>query len=151
MDDQDEALIKRLKCQFNAHQFELGISDLSKGTGVSQTQLRYWEQKGYIYSKNVTEKNAAHHYSYGTFMRVHLIKAFLDEGFTLAAAAKMAAERRNRLDMMRLFTLKAFQGIEERDGHHMLNLGYFDEAKTQVLYGYMVNEEVHYQVYPRNK
>ncbi|KRO26689.1 MerR family transcriptional regulator [Lactiplantibacillus fabifermentans] len=150
MNIQGNAFFKNFKAQVNKHQFALNISDLARVTGVSQTQLRYWEQKNYIHSiKNSdTEKSTAHRYSYGTLMRVHFIKAMLDEGFTLAAAAQKASEQSNQMEMMRIFVVNAFQGIEERDGHHMINLGYFDEAHTQRLYCFIADGESHYRIYP---
>ncbi|MFC6180631.1 MerR family transcriptional regulator [Lactiplantibacillus daowaiensis] len=151
MNNQNELFFKNFKAQINKHQFTVGISDLAKTTGVSQTQLRYWEQKGYIHSAKATEKNTTHRFSYGTLMRVHFIKAMLDEGFTLAAAAQMASQRSNQMEMMRIFVMNAFQGMEEREGHHMINLGYFDEAHTKVLYCYIADETVHYRVFPENK
>ena len=148
MNNQDEAFFKKLKAQVNQHKFTIGISDLAHATGVSQTQLRYWEQKGYIHSQVTTQKNTAHRFSYGTLMRVHFIKAMLDEGFTLAAATHKADEHSKQMEMMRIFMFNAFQGLEERDGHHMLNLGYFDDAHTQILMCYIANGETHYRVYP---
>lgn len=148
MNNQDKALVEKLKRQIDKHQFTIGISDLAKMTGVSQTQLRYWEQKNYIHRSKAGEKNVAHRYSYGTLMRVHFIKTLLDEGFTLAAAAARADAHSNQIEMMRIFMMTAFQGVEERDGHHMIDLGYFDEAHEQKLYCFIQGEQVHYRVYP---
>jgi len=150
VNNQNAEFFKKLKAQVTKHKFTVGISDLAKTTGVSQTQLRYWEQKGYIHSQKVTEKNTVHRFSYGTLMRVHFIKAMLDEGFTLAAAAQRATEQSTQMEMMRIFTTNAFQGVEEREGHHMINLGYFDEEHTQNLYVFIVDNEPHYRVYPKN-
>jgi len=149
VNNQDADFFKTFKTQINKHKFTVGISDLAKTTGVSQTQLRYWEQKGYIHSQKATEKNTAHRFSYGTLMRVHFIKAMLDEGFTLAAAAQRASEHGTQMEMMRIFVTNAFEGVEERDGHHMINLGYFDEAHTKNLYVYIVDSQPHYRVYPK--
>lgn len=148
MDNQDAAFFKKFKAQIHKHQFTIGISDLAKMTGVSQTQLRYWEQKAYIHSIKMPEKNAVHRYSYGTLMRVHFVKMMLDEGFTLAAAAQRADEHGAQMEMMRVFVMSAFQGMEERDGHHMINLGYFDEAHQQELFCFIQDEKPHYRVYP---
>ncbi|RRK11669.1 MerR family transcriptional regulator [Lactiplantibacillus garii] len=148
MDNQDAAFFKKFKAQIHKHQFTIGISDLAKMTGVSQTQLRYWEQKNYIHSIKMTEKNTVHRYTYGTLMRVHFIKTMLDEGFTLAAATQRAEEHGLQMEMMRVFVMSAFQGIEERDGHHMINLGYFDEDHRQELYCYIKDNQPHYRVYP---
>lgn len=149
MDKQEDGVFfKKFKEQLGKHQFTIGISDLAEMTGVSQTQLRYWEQKNYIHSLKVSEKNTTHRYSYGMLMRVHFIKMMLDEGFTLAAAVERADGYNNQMEMMRIFMMTAFQGIEERDGHHMVKLGYFDEAKTQQLYCYIQDETPHYRLYP---
>ncbi|MFB9769921.1 MerR family transcriptional regulator [Lactiplantibacillus modestisalitolerans] len=148
MDNQDAALFKKLKAQIHKHEFTVSISDLAKMTGVSQTQLRYWEQKGYVHSLETTEKNAVHRYSYATLMRVHFIKMMLDEGFTLAAAVKRADDHGNQMEMIRVFVMTAFQGVEERDGHHMVKLGYFDEEHTQQLYCFIQDGQPHYRLYP---
>lgn len=148
MNNQDAAFFKKFKAQIHKHHFTIGISDLAKMTGVSQTQLRYWEQKNYIHSIKDVEKNAAHRYSYATMMRVHFVKMMLDEGFTLAAATQRADEHGAQMEMMRIFMMSAFQGMEERDGHHMINLGYFDEDHQQELFCFIQDEKPHYRVYP---
>jgi len=148
VDNQEGVSFKKFKDQIHKHQFTIGISDLAKMTGVSQTQLRYWEQKNYIHTLQAGEKNTTHRYAYGTLMRVHFIKMMLDEGFTLAAAVERADGYGNQMDMMRIFVMTSFQGIEERDGHHMINLGYFDEDHKQQLYCFIQDEEPHYRVYP---
>jgi len=148
VNNQDAAFFKKFKAQIYKHQFTVGISDLAKMTGVSQTQLRYWEQKAYVHSIKASEKNVVHRYSYGTLMRVHFIKMMLDEGFTLAAAAQRADEHGAQMEMMRIFVMSAFQGMEERDGHHMIKLGYFDEDHQQELYCFIKDEKPHYRVYP---
>ncbi|MDC6398186.1 MerR family transcriptional regulator [Lactiplantibacillus pentosus] len=149
MDNQEDGVFfKKFKDQLRKHQFTIGITDLAKMTGVSQTQLRYWEQKNYIHSLQTGEKNTTHRYSYGTLMRVHFVKMMLDEGFTLAAAVERANGYGNQMEMMRVFMMTAFQGIEERDGHHMVKLGYFDEDQTQQLYCYILDGKPHYRLYP---
>jgi len=41
---------------------------------------------------------------------------------------------------------KAFQGIEEYEGRVVVNLGYFDDAETQLLYVYLESGKVKYRV-----
>lgn len=148
MNNQDTAFFKKFKEQIHKHDFTIGISDLAKMTGVSQTQLRYWVQKNYIHSIRTAEKNTVHRYSYGTLMRVHFIKMMLDNGFTLAAAVERSDQHGAQMEMMRVFMMSAFQGMEERDGHHMINLGYFDEDHTKQLFCFIQDEKPHYRVYP---
>lgn len=64
----------------------VGISELSKVTGVSPRQIRYWEQKGYIESTG--EKNGNRKFKLPMVIKVEIIKHFLDEGYTLTAAVE---------------------------------------------------------------
>ena len=57
----------------------IGIGDMSKMTGVSSRQLRYWEQKGYIKAMN-EEEGGARKYGLGSMYKIFAIKHFLDEG-----------------------------------------------------------------------
>ncbi|WP_243676736.1 MerR family transcriptional regulator [Secundilactobacillus collinoides] len=72
----------------NVHWY-LGIGDVAEATGVSQSQLRYWEQKGYIESKK--ENNQNRKYTYGTLIKVFIIKNYMEQGFTLGAAVKKSS------------------------------------------------------------
>jgi DNA-binding transcriptional MerR regulator len=68
------------------------IGDVSKRTNVSLKQIRRWEAKGYI---TEAERVVSGHFAYRRFTlkqieMISSIKAFLDEGYTLSAAAKKA-------------------------------------------------------------
>ncbi len=64
---------------------EIGIGEVSKLTGVSQRQLRYWETKGYI--KPISDdQSGVRRYNLATLYLIVFIKEQLDEGFTLSAA-----------------------------------------------------------------
>ncbi|MGO3728834.1 MAG: MerR family transcriptional regulator, partial [Enterococcus viikkiensis] len=69
----------------------VGISELSKVTGVSPRQIRYWEQKGYIHSAG--EKSGNRQFKLPMVIKVEIIKHFLDEGYTLTVAVEKAKER----------------------------------------------------------
>ena len=112
--------------------WHLGIGDVSAATGVSQSQLRYWEQKGYITSEK--EKGQNRKYSYDTLIKVFMISNFMKEGFTLAAAVSRAAEHRETMELLRQSMVDRFQGITTVDGFPAINLGYVDAEKTKVLY-----------------
>ncbi|WP_054725308.1 MerR family transcriptional regulator [Paucilactobacillus hokkaidonensis] len=82
-----EQIPEDLKGLLGKPELQLGIGDLSHVTGVSQSQLRYWESKKYIQSIKTSEsKNRK--YSLKILGEVCLIKDYLDEGFTLPAAVK---------------------------------------------------------------
>jgi MerR family transcriptional regulator, global nitrogen regulator len=75
----------------------VGIGEVSDITGVSARQLRYWETKGLI---NSIDDNSSTNrkYDYSNIEKIVLIKDFLDQGFTLEAAAKRLEERIQRLN-----------------------------------------------------
>ena len=149
MDKQEDGVFfKKFKEQLGKHQFTIGISDLAKMTGVSQTQLRYWEQKNYIHSLKVSEKNTTHRYSYGMLMRVHFIKMMLDEGFTLAAAVERADGFNTQMDMLCIFMMSAFLGLVESDGYLFVSFGYFDELKTLLMFFYTSDNTPLYSLSP---
>jgi DNA-binding transcriptional MerR regulator len=70
------------------------IGDASKLTGASQKQIRRWEAKGYIpkTARIVYGDVAYRRFSLKQVERIARIKDFLDEGYSLAAAAEKAAK-----------------------------------------------------------
>lgn len=70
----------------------MGLGDVSRATGISQTKLRYWERKGYIESKQ--GKNQNRKFSYSMLIKAYQIKLFLDQGYTLAVAAEKAEAKK---------------------------------------------------------
>ncbi|GAW98821.1 MerR family transcriptional regulator [Secundilactobacillus mixtipabuli] len=112
--------------------WHLGIGDVSAATGVSQSQLRYWEQKGYITSEK--EKGQNRKYSYETLIRVFIINNYIKQGFTLTAAVKKAAAHRETMELLKRSMVDRFQGIDEIDGYPAINLGFVDGQQTEVLY-----------------
>ncbi len=75
----------------------VGIGEASEITGVSARQIRYWESKGII-SSSGPGGGANRKYDYPTIEKIVLIKDFLDQGFTLEAAARRLEERIQRLN-----------------------------------------------------
>lgn len=75
----------------------VGIGEVSDITGVSARQLRYWETKGLINSID-DSNNTNRKYDYSNIEKIVLIKDFLDQGFTLEAAAQRLEERIQRLN-----------------------------------------------------
>ena len=77
------------------HDIRIGIGDMCKITGVTGRQLRYWEERGYIKSL-ADEKNSARKYSWEMLYKVGSIKAFIDEGYTLAKAVEKSELREKK-------------------------------------------------------
>jgi DNA-binding transcriptional MerR regulator len=75
----------------------IGIGEVSDITGVSARQLRYWESKNLISSIDANG-NTNRKYDYSNIEKIILIKDFLDQGFTLEAAARRLEERIQRLN-----------------------------------------------------
>ena len=66
------------------------IGDTAKETGATQKQIRHWEAKGYISEAGrvVSGVRAYRRFTLGQVETIGKIKEFLDEGFTLLAAAQ---------------------------------------------------------------
>lgn len=75
----------------------VGIGEASEITGVSARQLRYWESKNII--RSIADSATANRrYDYPTLEKIVLLKDFLDQGYTLEAAAKRLDERIQQLN-----------------------------------------------------
>jgi DNA-binding transcriptional MerR regulator len=72
----------------NKNTFSIG--DTAKMTGATQKQIRHWEAKGYISEAGrvVSGARAYRRFTLGQVETISKIKEFLDEGFTLLAAAQ---------------------------------------------------------------
>ena len=68
------------------------IGDTAKTTGATQKQIRNWEANGYIplADRVVCGERAYRRFTEGQVETIRRIKEFLDEGFTLLAAAQKA-------------------------------------------------------------
>jgi len=68
------------------------IGDTAKKTGASQKQIRNWEEKGYIpeAERVVSGVRAYRRFNIEQVETIRKIKDYLDEGFTLLAAAQKA-------------------------------------------------------------
>ena len=94
----------------------VGISELSKVTGVSPRQIRYWEQKGYIESTG--EKSGNRKFKLPMVVKVEIIKHFLDEGYTLTASVERAHQRQKNIHQVKLLVREVFKGIQQIDHHY---------------------------------
>ncbi|WP_407886740.1 MerR family transcriptional regulator [Levilactobacillus sp. N40-8-2] len=147
MDEDETNLIKR----FPMEHIVLGIGDVAEATGVSQSQLRYWERKGYIRSQEVGDRKNRK-FSYKTLMQVEQIKTLQDQGLTLVAAVKQAQRRKDLFDALRSFVNGRFSHISMKDdGDMQINLGEFEPDPTQELIADRVDGQWHFKLIPAVK
>ena len=73
------------------------IGDTAKITAVSKKQIRNWEAKGYIPEADrvVSGDRAYRRFTPNQVELISSIKNYLDEGFTLSAAAQKATGTNN--------------------------------------------------------
>ena len=67
---------------FHKGQLTIGISELSRMTGVSPRQLRYWQKKGYIIPKNEDEPGQARVYTMKMVIKAAAMSNLLQTGYT---------------------------------------------------------------------
>jgi hypothetical protein len=69
------------------------IGEAARICGVTQKQIRHWEEKGLMPSlqRVICGKRSYRQFGEKELKLLRRIKKFLDEGFTLASAAKKAA------------------------------------------------------------
>lgn len=114
-------------------QLIFGISQISQMLNVSPRQLRYWEKRGYI--RSLAQKDGqTRQYNAKAVVRIVGIKHFLDEGYTLAAAADKVTKFAQQQKMLHDFVGQRFQGVTEIDGQPALDFGHLAD---QHLYGVM--------------
>lgn len=114
---------------------EVGIGEVSKTVGVSQRQLRYWEEKGYI--KPVTDnQSGVRRYTLSTLYLIIFIKTQLDRGFTLAAAFERSKDIKIKSKIVRNFFEHTFNDVTITDAEKAygeIDLGEF-RAQDEKMY-----------------
>lgn len=106
----------------------MGIGDVSDITGVSPRQIRYWEAKKLICS---TEDSAGSNrkYDYINIEKVVLLKDYLDQGYTLEAAARHLDTRTKQLN----------RAISDLSG----NITQSDASSQDIKRQYTINNETY--------
>lgn len=140
---------EKLAHVFGKMDWSLGIGDVAAAAGVSQSQLRYWEQKGYIKSKKVNGQNRK--YAYDTLITVMIISSYLKEGFTLPVAVKKASDHKETMSTLKRVMFDRFQGIEQIDGCPAVNLGYLNDDHTEILYAVVRDDRTDLKLVPIEK
>ena len=74
------------------------IGDTAKMTGVTQKQIRNWESRGYIpeAERNVCGERAYRRFTPDQVKVIREIKEYLDKGFTLAYASRLALKTQRK-------------------------------------------------------
>ena len=121
----------------------VGIGEVSAVTGVSARQLRYWESKGLINSID-DNGNTNRKYDYSNIEKIVLIKDFLDQGYTLEAAARRLEERIQRLNKAIITLSDKYEAhIEHNDNNNSNpeNIGQISKigGEDYVFVGYAIH------------
>lgn len=132
---------------FDFHRLVFRIGELSSMTGVSARQLRYWEKKELIASRDREDGQQARVYTFKTFIKVSMMKYFLDAGYTLDGASKQAQAREDNVKYIHRFISTGMQGFAKVDDEMAINLGAFDDSQTLMA---LLPEDgpVHYKLLP---
>ncbi|WP_273711723.1 MerR family transcriptional regulator [Leuconostoc mesenteroides] len=137
------------KTAFDKLQF--GIGDLARMTGVSTRQLRYWEKQGYVKALDRNDNQESRLYGFRAFLKVSIIKQHIDDGDTLRTAVIHANEHIDSAMITKHIMKQAFQGLEDIQGTVAVNMGYFDDDETQLLYVFLEDGKVKYRVVDSKK
>lgn len=125
-----ETLASVLHRFFRDDKLTLTMSEMSAATGVSLSQIRYWEKKGYINSKQ-GQKNQNHKYSLDALAKIVSINYYLQQGYTLKTAYQKQLESRNFLKCVRDFNQNQIKSVMVKDGYTELDLGPVANADHQ--------------------
>lgn len=110
------------------------ISQIIKMTGVSGSQLRYWEHKGLIKSQQ-GKKNQNHTFPFMMVLRIATIKYYLDQGYTLqAASSQEEAHRYLAKTYHQFFDNQEFEIVEDKKTGPQIVLGEVAEKPNYQLY-----------------
>ena len=69
----------------------VSIGSAAEASNTTVKMLRYWEEKGYITPERVYSGSRGYrYYSHNDVQKITRIKQYIDQGYTLRAAAQMA-------------------------------------------------------------
>lgn len=141
MNNQLSAAIKRL---IVSKELKINMTEASRLTGVSTSQLRYWEKKGYIKSEQ-GEQNKNHYFTLTTVLQAFTIKFFLDQGFTLAMAVKKEQKRRESSLILRQFITNGVTAVKQNGE---VKLGPLADDPATEVYAQVAGDHVSYHLRP---
>lgn len=146
-----DPLSEKIRKMIASKQLKISMSEVARVTGVSTSQLRYWEKKGYIKSEQ-DEQNKNHYFSFSTIFQVLTIKVFLDQGFTLAMAVK---KERKRRELHKIFTRFITDGIKEveqtGEDSGEVRLGPLAEDSTKEVYAVIDGDKTSLRIRDRKE
>lgn len=146
-----DPLSEKIRKMIASKQLKINMSEVARVTGVSTSQLRYWEKKGYIKSEQ-DEQNKNHYFSFSTIFQVLTIKVFLDQGFTLAMAVK---KERKRRELHKIFTRFITDGIKEveqtGEDSGEVRLGPLAEDSTKEVYAVIDGDKTSLRIRDRKE
>jgi DNA-binding transcriptional MerR regulator len=74
----------------------VSIGTAAEASNTTVKMLRYWEEKGYITPERVYSGSRGYRfYSHDNVQKITKIKDYIDQGYTLQAAARMADEKQS--------------------------------------------------------
>lgn len=133
------------------NKLRISMSELARVTGVSTSQLRYWERKGYISSRQ-DDKNKNHYFGLLTMFRVFTIKYFLDQGYTLAGAVQKEEQRRALGWIFREFFADQIKDVKELDDQRgEVDLGPLADNPNTEVYAIVDKDGTHLHCRPVSK
>lgn len=110
----------------------IGIGEVSRLTGASDAQLRYWEKKGLV--KTIRRQSRGNkRYDLNSLMRIILIKYYIDNGYTLSKASDEIKSRRNYGHAITTFIFKRLTTIQKKGETIILHFGVFDNDPNNEL------------------
>lgn len=146
-----DPLSEKIRKMIASKQLKISMREVARVTGVSTSQLRYWEKKGYIKSEQ-DEQNKNHYFSFPTIFQVLTIKVFLDQGFTLAMAVK---KERKRRELHKIFTRFITDGIKEveqtGEDSGEVKLGSLAEDSTKEVYAVINGDKTSLRIRDRKE
>lgn len=146
--DQVSSQIRKL---ITEDKLKVSMSELSRVTGVSPSQIRYWEHKGYISSQQ-NEQNQNHYYTMATLIKVYVIKYFLDQGYTLSGAVEKERSRRMTNQFFRQFMLDRVLAIKQTgDDTGEISLGPLSDDPSLEVYARVENGKTSLHLRPLRK
>lgn len=134
-----KSLVQEFHQIFFNSKLQITLSELSEASGVSPSQIRYWEKKGYIKSIQ-GQKNQSHKYTLQTLGTVMGIKYYLNQGFTLATAFEKQNRQRGLFNSVKSFAVGNVQDIQMKDDHFEIDLGEVDNAPGQRIVAVVDND-----------
>ncbi|MEK0399320.1 MerR family transcriptional regulator [Tetragenococcus halophilus] len=129
----------------------ISISELSKMSGTSPRQLRYWEEKGLITSIVKEDQSSPRNYRLLTVIKVELIQDFLNEGFTLKTANEKATTYLKKVSHIRKVFSQTIRDVEViKDRYTIFTIGDFEPNNECMVIIYDdIEEKLTYQLFDR--